>query len=341
MITSTPFGKRQDGINVTSYRIQNKQGCFAEFTDYSLTLRRLCVPDASGNMTDVVLAYPQPSLSAQGGYIGITVGRVANRISGAHFVIDGKEYKITANEGDKCLHGGNLFCEKMWDIRREGEDTLVASCVSEDGEDGFPGRLEASVRVSFTENNELCFSYSAVSDKKTPVNMTNHAYYNLQGSGTVLDQTLWIDADNTTEVDEKLIPTGRLLNVAGTPFDFRSAKPVGRDIDAKDDQIRIGGGYDHNYVLNGSGYRRCAQMSSANGIVMDVYTDAPCMQLYTANFLEHRDGKDRLHSPRCALCMETQGYPDAVNVASFPGVLIEAGEKYQSRTCYAFSVKKG
>ena len=338
MIYSSAFGKTKNGEAVTSYRIQNSSGSYAEFTDYSLTLRRLCVPDAAGRLTDVVLAYPEPAQSNDGGYMGVTVGRVANRISGAGFSIDGQKYKVTANEGEKCLHGGLLFCEKMWKVKPEGEDTLVASCISEDGEDGFPGRLEVTVHISFSEKNELCFCYSAVSDKKTPVNLTSHAYFNLQGAGLVLDHKLWIAADNTTEVDETLIPTGKLLSVEGTPFDFRVPKPVGADIDKEDAQLKIGGGYDHNYVLSGSGFRRAARLSSANGIIMDVYTDAPCMQLYTANFLERRDGKDRVHAPRCALCMETQGYPDAVNIPAFPSVLIDAGQRYESKTCYSFGV---
>lgn len=340
MITASLFGKTPQGETVHSYLIQNSRGCCAEIIDYSLTLRRLCVPDASSRLTDVVLAYPEPTVPMDGGFVGITVGRVANRISGAQFSIDGKNYAVTANEGTKCLHGGKLFCEKLWKVEAEDENTLVARCVSEDGEDGFPGRLEVTVRIRFTDENELEFVYSALGDQTTPVNLTNHAYYNLMGAGTVLEHTLQIDAAYTTEADETLIPTGRLLPVAGTPFDFTTPKKVGRDIDQENAQLKIGGGYDHNFVLNGSAYRHAAQLSAPNGIQMDVFTDAPCMQLYTANFLERRDGKDRVHEPRCALCLETQGYPDAVNKPMFPSILLKAGQRYESRTSYVFGLSK-
>ncbi len=336
MITSHIFGKTENGQTITCYCIQNKKDCIAEIMDYGLTLRKLIVPDAAGCMSDVVLAYPQAVHPGEGGYIGVTVGRVANRIAGAAFELDGKTYHVTANEGEKCLHGGYEFCEKLWKVEPDGENTIVASCVSEDGEDGFPGRLETTVRISFTDQNELILRYSALSTKKTPLNLTNHAYFNLQGTGNVLSHTLRIAADMISEVDETLIPTGKRLEVTGTPFDFRKGKLVGKDIDVENEQLKIGGGYDHNFILKGEGFRKVAELSAANGIRMSVSTDTPCMQLYTANFLEKRQGKDRMHGPRIALCLETQGYPNAVNMPSVPSVILNAGQLYSSKTVYAF-----
>ncbi len=339
MISSYIFGKTKSGEEVVCYRIENKNGCSAEFLNYGLMLRSLTVPDAKGQMTDVVLGYQEPVCAADGGYIGVTVGRVANRIGGAAFKIDGVSYTVTANEGANCLHGGDAFCEKVWKITPQGEDSLVAVCASPDGEDGFPGKLEATVRVSFTDENELIFSYSAVSDKKTPINFTNHAYFNLQGAGDILRHTLWIDADAITEVDKTLIPTGSSIDVTKTPFDFRAPKEIGRDIDLPNEQLKIGGGYDHNYVIKGEGFRRAAELCAPNGIRMLVSTDAPCMQVYTANFLPERQGKDRLHTTRAAVCLETQGYPNAINTPAFVPVTVEAGEVYSSKTVFAFSAK--
>ncbi len=339
MISSYIFGKTEDGQTINCYRIENVNGCVAEIMDYGLTLRSLIVPDSAGLMTDVVLAYPEAVHPAQGGYIGATVGRVANRIAGASFTIDGKTYRITANEKDKCLHGGDYFCEKIWEISKDGKDAIIGKCVSREGEDGFPGRLETTVRISFTAKNELIIAYHAVSDKKTPVNLTNHAYFNLQGTGNILQHSLQIDSDAITEVDETLIPTGKLMDVTDTPFDFRKAKLVGRDINAQDAQLKIAGGYDHNFVLKGSGFRQVAELSAANGIKMRIITDAPCVQLYTANFLEERQGKDRMHGSHSGLCLETQGYPNAVNTPSFPSVVMGAGQIYSSKTAYVFSAE--
>lgn len=338
MVTTYVFAKTKKKGTITAYRIENKNGCVAEFLDYGFTLHGLLVPDAVGLMTDVVLGYPRAVRPTDGGYVGVTVGRVANRIANAAFSIDGKEYKVTANEGAHCLHGGYGFCEKVWEVQADKDGGLVAHCVSEDGEDGFPGRLETTVRIQFTDDNELIYRYSAVSDRKTPVNLTSHAYFNLQGTGNVLKHTLRIDADAISEVDDKLIPTGKALPVAGTPFDFRSPKLVGADIGAHDVQLKRGGGYDHNYVLNGKGFRPVAELSAANGVKMTLKTDAPCVQFYSGQQMAECEGKDRLYGPNSGLCLETQGYPNAVNNPAAPSILLEAGMIYTSKTSYTFSV---
>ncbi len=337
MISAYHFGKTNDGRNVTAYCITNSSGSKATILDYGLTLYSLCVPDAKGTRTDVTLGYPEPTAPMDGSFVGVTVGRVANRIQSACFCIDGKTYHIPMNDHGNCLHGGSIFCERLWQVREE-DGALLATCLSPDGEDGFPGTLKTTVRLSFSDDNVLTFAYHAVTDQKTPVNMTNHAYFNLMGKGTVLAHTLSIEADAVTVVDEMLIPHGEILPVEGTPFDFRTPKRVGRDIDKPHPLLEIGGGYDCNFILRGAGLRRAARLCAHNGIVMDVLTDAPCVQLYTANCLPEKQGKDRVQGPRCGLCLETQGYPNAMNVPSFPSVLVSPGEAYETVTQYAFSI---
>lgn len=335
MISSYQFGKTDDGKNVTAYCITNKNGSKATFLDYGLTLYSLCVPDAKGTLVDVVLGYPEPTSPMEGNFVGVTVGRVANRIENAQFVIDGETFHVPVNDNCNCLHSGSVYVGRIWNVAEDG-DALLCTCLSPDGEDGFPGTLKTTVRLSLSDTNTLTIDYRALTDKTTPVNLTNHAYFNLMGKGTVLTHTLSIDADSVTVADGKLIPHGDTLSVEGTPFDFRAPKMVGRDIDQPNEMLQAVGGYDCNFVLRGAGVRHAAKLCADNGIVMDVFTDAPCVQLYTANFLPERQGKDRVHAPRCALCLETQGYPNAVNVPAFSSVLLAPGKEYRTVTQYAF-----
>ncbi|MDO5111219.1 MAG: aldose epimerase family protein [Clostridia bacterium] len=337
MISTYQFGKTNDGRSITAYCMTNKNGSKATFLDYGLTLYSLCVPDGKGTLVDVVLGYPDPTTPMDGSFVGVTVGRVANRIQNAQFTIDGTTYHVPVNDNCNCLHGGSIFNERIWDVT-EADGALLASCLSPDGEDGFPGTLKTTVRLSFSDDNVLTFAYHAQTDQKTPVNMTNHTYFNLMGKGTVLQHTLSIDADAVSVVDEMLIPHGELLPVDGTPFDFRTPKEVGRDIDKPHALIKIGGGYDCNFVLRGDGLRHAARLSAENGVVMDVLTDAPCVQLYIANFLPPKQGKDRVHEARGGLCLETQGYPNAMNLPALPSVLLAPGETCETVTQYAFSV---
>jgi aldose 1-epimerase len=306
------------------------------------------VPDAKGNLTDVVLGYDslEPYL-VNGCSFGAIIGRNGNRIAGARFSIHGTEYTLAANENDNNLHSGPKGFEKrLWSVSEQSEDEnrITFSRVSPDGECGFPGEFKVSVTYTFTEDNTLEIVYDGVSDQATVANMTNHSYFNLngEGSGTMLDQYLTIHAASYTPVcDSHAIPTGVYAPVAGTVMDFNNAKKIGRDIDADFEQLKFVGGYDHNYVADNyvKGESRCiaSAYSETTGIAMDVLSDAPCVQLYAGNFIEHEAGKNgHIYAKRDGFCLETQVEPNAVNQEGFHSPIIEAGEQYHTLTAYHF-----
>ena len=350
MITERIFGKLPTGEEAHLYHIENKSGAYIEVLQYGAILVKVCVPDKDGKLTDVVLGYDDlDSYLVNGCFFGACIGRSGNRIADSEFKIDGREVKLTPNEGKNNLHSGpNGFEKKMWNASvKENQNAVILSRISPDGENGFPGEFEVSVTYELTEENAVRIVYSGVSDKPTVANMTNHSYFNLngEGSGTVLDQYLTIHAQEYTPVRNDSIPVGENASVEGTPMDFRRAKQIGRDIEADFEQLRFTGGFDHNYVTDGYNKASIREIASAwsekSGIQMDVLSDCPCVQFYAANFVEDEHGKNgHVYNKREAFCLETQVEPNAVNVENFHSPILEAGERYYSETVYRFSVRK-
>lgn len=348
--TADAFRHTIDGKITNLYTLKNANGMTATITNYGGRVVSLLVPDKNGKMTDVVVGFKSVDeyVNAAERYYGATIGRYGNRIGGAKFKLDGQEYKLTANNGPNTLHGGKKGFESVvWDAKQLNDSSLELSYVSKDGEEGFPGNLTAKVTVALTSNNEITFDYEAITDKKTVVNLTNHAYFNLngEGSGDILGHVMQINADRYTPVDSVLIPTGKLDPVEGTPFDFRKPTAIGARINDNNEQLKNGKGYDHNYVLNqrGSSLTQAATVTGdKTGIVMQVYTVEPGIQFYSGNFMkgEHtfKNGvKDNL---RNAFCLETQHFPDSPNQPSFPSTTLEPGKTYTTRSVYKFEVTK-
>ncbi|MGH7445131.1 MAG: aldose epimerase family protein [Longimicrobiales bacterium] len=318
----------------------------------------LLVPDRTGRRDDVVLGFDAEEDYAENPlHFGVLIGRYANRIAFGRFSLDGVEYTLARNDGSHHLHGGRRgFDSAEWQVERSDSTGVVLSHTSPDGDEGYPGTLRARVTYTLAERDELIVEYHAVTDRATPVNLTQHSYFNLAGhdAGDVLDHVLVIAADRFTALDAGQIPTGELRQVAGTPFDFRQPTPIGARIDETDAQLQIGGGYDHNYVLNGAldgpgsstgaqRLRRAAVLfEPVSGRAMEVWTTEPGMQLYTAN--ERRPpvpGKDGAHyGLRCGLALETQHFPDSPNQPTFPSTILRPGAEYRSRTVYRFTTRE-
>lgn len=337
------FGSTSAGLETTLYTLENQNGMRISVADYGATLVNVLVPDQAGRLTDVVLGYDDVSgYEAGDKFFGAIVGRVANRIGGASFKLNGKTYKLAANDHGNNLHSGmDFYSKRMWTVLEYGKDHIVLALESPDGDQGYPGKVTIRVSYTLTDDNEIKIHYHAVPEEDTLINMTNHSYFNLSGqdTGTVLNQEVWINADAYTEADAESIPTGEIVSVEGTPMDFRQKKTLGKDVDADYQALRFGGGYDHNWVLNGSGSRKAAEMSSADtGITMEVYTDLPGMQMYCGNFLEGDRGKGGAsYEKRSAVCFETQYFPDAVHKDHFAGPVVKAGQVYDTETVYKFS----
>lgn len=338
----TPFGVTKDGRQVTAFSL--KEGAMsAVILDYGCTIQSLMVPDRSGKPVDVVLGYETiGEYEENDGYLGAAIGRVGNRIGAGRFTLEGREYTLAVNNGPNHLHGGLVgFDSVIWSAEIK-PDALVFSRVSPDGEEGYPGNLTVTIAYRLTEN-ALEITYDAKTDAPTLVNLTNHSYFNLNGGGSVLEHVLTVNADYFCEGDGDCLPTGKLLPVAGTPFDFNKAKPIGWDIHADDVQLERAGGYDHNFCLSDPTTMKTAAvlLSEKTGIEMTAYTTLPGMQVYTANFLTERRGKGGVSlGKRNALCLETQRYPDAIHHADFPSVVVTPEKAYHEVTTYAFGVKK-
>lgn len=332
-----------DGKKVYLYTLTNKNGDQVKISNYGGTITSWVTPDSKGNKSSIVLGFSQlKGYFAPPPYFGATVGRYGNRIAKGKFTLDGKTYTLAVNNGKNALHGGlKGFDKVVWDAAPLTNDSaaLTLNYLSKDGEEGYPGNLKVAIKFTLSDDNELKIAYSAETDKATPVNLTNHSYFNLTGdvNNTILNQSLMIDADRYTPVDTGLIPTGELKSVRGTPFDFTTAHKIGERID------QVQGGYDHNFVLNKkSGFAKVAEVrDSTSGRKLEVSTDQPGLQFYTGNFLDGSlktdDGKPI--NKHAALCLETQHFPDSPNKPAFPSTILKPGEKYHTETSYKVSIQ--
>lgn len=345
-ISKRKFGVTADEKQAHLYTITGENGMEATVTDYGAILVSLVVPDAQGVRKDLVLGYDNlADYEVNSCFFGATIGRSANRIGGAAFTIDGTEYHPAANENGNNLHTDfyHGFHKVMWDARiQEEEQAVKFSYVSPDGENGFPGTLKISVTYKLLPDMGIQIAYDGVSDKKTLINVTNHSYFNLGGhdAGSICDETMMLCADGFTEILPGAIPTGKILPVEGTPMDFRTAKRIGDEIDAEYEQLTLVQGYDHNWVLN-TEYGKLEKIAQVEdekaGRVMEVWSDLPGVQFYAGNCITPQTGKGGAHyDRRCALCLETQYFPNSVNIPEFIQPVFDAGQPYHTTTVYRF-----
>ncbi len=352
-IINKTFGKLADGREVLAYTLTNKNGLSAKIITYGGAIAELRVSDRNGCLTDIVGGYDCLRSYVEGnGYQGALIGRIGNRICKGKFTLEGVNYSMFTNNGVNHLHGGEYgYNAKIWDVVEvidAEEPVLKLHILSPDGDEGYPGNLDVTVTYTLTAQNGLNIRYEAITDKTTIVNLTNHCYFNLNGyaSGTVSEHTLMLDADTYLPTDETLIPTGELKSVAGTPFDFRVPKKIGTDIGANDKDLMLAGGYDHCFNFVGGEsvmpVKRAELYSEESGRVMEVYTNQPCVQFYSGNFLTNEKypfkGGYR-QAVQTLLCLETQRMPDSINHKNFTNCVLKPGEKYDYTTEYRFSVK--
>jgi aldose 1-epimerase len=346
------FGKLADGTPVDLYTLTNPAGIEARIATYGGIIVSLKTPDRNGRMADIVLGYDSlDGYLKKSPYFGALVGRYGNRIGGAKFTLNDVEYKLAANNGRNSLHGGLIgFDKKVWQAgTREvtGGVSLILTCRSADGEEGFPGNLAVTVTYTLTDSGELRIDYQATTDKDTVINLTNHTYFNLAGEGSILDHELKLNADRFTPVSSDLIPTGELRSVKGTAFDFLEPHRIGERIAANEEQITFGKGYDHNFVLNKpvgnpQGLSKVATVYERNtGRVLEVETTEPGVQFYTGNVIDGSiTGKGgQVYRQRAAFCLETQHYPDSPNKPGFPSVVLKKGDTFKSQTIFRFSAR--
>ncbi len=357
-----PFGMTHRGEAVSLYTLKNAHGMEAKVLDYGGIIVSLRVPDRNGRLDDVVLGFDSLGDYERGSpYFGAIIGRYGNRIARGRFTLDGRTYTLATNNGPNHLHGGvRGFDKVIWSVtpfQRSDSVGLVMNYTSPDGEEGYPGTLRATVTYTLTDKNEFIFDYQATTDRPTPVNLTQHSYFNLagDGKGDILGHVVTLNADRFTPVDSTLIPTGEIKSVAGTPFDFRTSTAIGARIDRNDEQLRYGRGYDHNFVLNkgGNGGRggkggiegdltlAAHVYEPTTGRVMEISTTEPGLQFYSGNFLDGtlRGKQGVVYGHRSGFAMETQHFPDSPNKPAFPSTILRPGEEYRSRTIYRFGVQ--
>ncbi len=349
-IEQLPFGNMPDGSPVTLFRLTNEAGAVAELSSFGATLAGILIPDKKGQLTRVVKGFPSVEgyLADKeiGTYLGASCGRYANRIAKGHFVLNGEEYQLATNNGENHLHGGNEgFNRKNWAFKTDAEG-VEFSYFSKDGEESYPGNLEVRVRYGWSATNELSIHYYAKSDKDTLVNLTSHAYFNLAGKGDILAQELKIHAKKFIPIYPDAIPTGEIRFVKGTALDFTQPKAIGRDINADDEQLKAGCGFDHCFVIDKEEYGDLAlaveMYSPETGCRLNVWTDAPGIQFYSGNYLKSvvpsADGKPLGYREAC--CFEPEFFPDSPNQAGFPDCVLRAGEEYDQTLIYQFSTEE-
>lgn len=349
-VTVAPFGRMPDGKAVEVYTLTNARGMQVRAITYGAIIQAIRVPDRSGHLADVTLGFDSlPGYLGDSPYFGAVVGRYANRIARGRFTLEGRTYRLATNNGPNALHGGVKGYDKVvWRARSfQRGDTVGVTLehTSPDGDEGYPGTLRVAVTYSLTPADELVVDYRATTDRPTPVNLSQHSYFNLagEGSGDILGHLLTIDADRYTPVDSTLIPTGELASVAGTPFDFRRPTAIGARIDQPDQQLRYGKGYDHNFVLNrrGPGLAHAVRVvEPTSGRTLDISTTEPGLQFYSGNFLDGSiKGKGgHVYGHRSAIVLETQHFPDSPNHPGFPSTILKPGREFRSRTIFAFGV---
>jgi len=341
-IEKSAFGKTKDGKAVEMYTCTNSNGLALKIITYGAIVVSLETPDRNGKMANINLGFDsiEPYLERHP-YFGSTVGRYCNRIAQGKFSLDGKSYKLATNNDPNHLHGGEYgFDRRLWSakpVKTDGGVGVQFNYVSEDGEEGYPGELSAQVTYTLTDKNELAMEFQATTNKATPVNLTNHNYWNLggAGSGKIYDHELTLTSDHYLAVDDTLIPTGKMIDVAKTPFDFRKAKPLGQDLKKI---VADPVGYDHCYVLRGQGGKMALAAKvkdPASGRVMEIRTTQPGIQLYTGNFLDGSEGNGN-NPQHTAFCLETQHYPDSPNQSAFPSTILKPGETYRQKTVHKF-----
>jgi aldose 1-epimerase len=345
------FGNLPDGTPVDIYTMTNANGMEIRATNYGGIVVSLRVPDKKGNLDDIALGFDNlQGYLANTPYFGAIIGRYGNRIANGKFKIDGQEYTLAKNNGPNSLHGGlKGFDKVVWQAGQFQSSAgvgIVLTYTSKDGEEGYPGKLTAKVTYTLTDKNEWIIDYKAVTDKATPVNLTHHTYFNLagEGKGDVLAHVLQLNASRFTPVDQNLIPIGELRPVKSTPLDFTQPTPIGARIDADDEQLHFGHGYDHNFVLEGK--RNDPALAArvkepVSGRVLEVFTTEPGLQFYSGNFLDGtiRGKRGHIYKKRYAFCLETQHFPDSPNHPDFPNTILRPGQEYQSRTIYKLSTE--
>ncbi len=353
LFASTALAQVKDFDSIKLYTLKNESGMTVCVTNYGAIVTSIIVPDRNGKRADVALGYDRVEdyiNAVDKPYFGAVVGRYGNRIAKGEFILDGKTYSLLKNNGENHLHGGAIGFDKVvWTVDEyvEGK-SLTLSYLAKDKEEGYPGNLQLKITYTLADDNSLVVDYHATTDKATPVNVTQHTYFNLkgEGQGTILDHKLMLNAKKFTPVDESLIPTGEMPTVAGTPFDFTTSKAIGRDIGQQNEQLVFGLGYDHNWILNKDGKEGELSLAAqvhepSSGRVMEIYTTEPGIQFYCGNFLDGRlkgkSGKPYVH--RGGFCLETQHFPDSPNQPNFPSTILKPGETYDSKTVFKFSTK--
>jgi aldose 1-epimerase len=349
-VNRSPFGRTADGTAVDQFTLTNAHGVQVRVITYGAIITSIRTPDRSGALADIVLGFDDlDGYLTRSRYFGAVVGRYGNRIARGQFTIDGATFRLATNNGANHLHGGvKGFDKVVWHaepFERGGSTGVVLTYTSRDGEEGYPGTLNARVTYTLTPRDELAIEYNATTDKATHVNLTQHSYFNLagEGNGDVLGHELTINADRFTPVDEGLIPTGELAPVAGTPFDFRKGAAIGARIDADHEQLRYGAGYDHNFVLNGGrGMHLAARVvEPKSGRTLVIETTEPGVQFYAGNRLDGTIGKSgHVYGTRTGFCLETQHFPDSPNKPLFPSTLLRPGQTYSTKTVFTFGVAR-
>ena len=353
LFASTALAQVKDFDSIKLYTLKNESGMTVCVTNYGAIVTSIIVSDRNGKRADVALGYDRVEdyiNAVDKPYFGAVVGRYGNRIAKGEFTLDGETYSLLKNNGENHLHGGAIGFDKVvWTVDEyvEGQ-SLTLSYLAKDKEEGYPGNLQLKITYTLADDNSLIVDYHATTDKATPVNVTQHTYFNLkgEGQGTILDHQLMLNAKKFTPVDESLIPTGEMPTVAGTPFDFTTPKAIGRDIGQQNEQLVFGLGYDHNWILDTDGKEGELSLAAqvhepSSGRVMEIYTTEPGIQFYCGNFLDGRlkgkSGKPYVH--RGGFCLETQHFPDSPNQPNFPSTILKPGETYDSKTVFKFSAK--